>query len=479
LGLGLPCSALAQDDAARAQARAHFMRGLELYDDGERSGALSEFEEAFRISPNPRLLFNLGQVHLELGHAVEAADAFERFLREADGIEPALRSDAERELERARARIGRLAIEVAVPGARIFVDDVERGALPLDGPLPVSAGEHVVTIQAIGHEALRHRFRVAGGATYTARLELVPSGSRGASLRIESRVPGVEVRVDGVSMGITPLEATVPVGAGPHRVEGVRDGYEPFAIEVSAVEGSESRVIVQTRPDEHAAGTRAALRLRVPDPSATLEIDGDEVSVAATVEVPIGLHDVALRVADREPIAERIDVPIDGYDLAPAYRWTPDARAARLGAAESQRVLGIVGTVTGAVLAVGSAIGLAATFVWYDSDVAPRFEYVQACERLVTAPMCLEGLRRYGLSAGREDQFTRDYEDRVSIYYGLLGLTITSLALSAIATSVAVVSFASAPSERDIDRSASAGLDVSVSVSVELGPGSLGLRGRF
>lgn len=468
--------AAAQDDPARAEARVHFQRGLELYDDGDLSAALSEFEEAYRISPNPRLLYNLGQVHAELGHAVEAADAYDRFLREADGIDAELRADAERELARARSRIGRVTVTVSVPGARIWIDDVERGSAPLPEPVAVSAGEHLITVQAAGHEALRHRFRIAGGASLAVELALVPSGSRGASLRIESHVPGVEVRVDGISMGITPLDATVPVSAGAHRVEGLRDGYEPYAVEVVAADGSEARVVIQTRPDPGApASSRAALRLAIPDPSSTLRIDGDVLPAAPSVEVPLGLHDVELRVADREPVVVRVDVPAEGYELTPAYVWTPDARAERLSAASGQRALGLAGMVTGAVMLVAGAVGLGATLAWYEGDVAPRFPYVQACQRIVPTMECAEGLMRFGFPPRAEEAFAADYASRVDTYYGLLGLTVTTLAVSAIATTVGVVLFATAPSDEDVDRGARADL----TLHLELGPGHLGLAGSF
>ncbi len=482
LSVTLLSPAAAQTDAARAEARVHFTRGLELFDEGRLVEALSEFEEAYRISPAPALLYNLAQIHAELGHAVEAADAYQRFLSDSPSIDPELRADAERALRVQRARIGRLEVTVSVEGTRIFVDDVEVGSAPLSAPVPVSAGEHVVVAQTAGFEAQRHRFRVAGGATYRVELVLVPSGSRGASLRIESVIPGVEVRVDGASLGLTPLDATVPVSAGAHRVEGTRDGYVPFALEVVAADGSETRVVVQTRPDDAApASTRAALRIALPSASSTVRLDGEVIDGA--LEVPVGLHDLEIRVAEREPIDERIDVPPgDGLSLEPAYRWTPDARQERVAAADSQRTAGIAAAITGAIAFALGAGTLVADAVWYAENVDGPSSLEMPCAGQtmgMLTPSCLSAVRAFtGNPMADYDTYALiidRYQADVSVHYTLLGVGIGLSALGAVSLGIGIALIAGAPSEADIDRGARADF----TLELDLSPDHVGLRGTF
>lgn len=170
--------ARAQDDTGRA--RAHYERGVGLFDEGQFAAALAEFEAAYAIEPRPALLFNIGQMHARLGHAVESADALERYVREMGDTLPAeRRALVETELTTQRGRIGQVTVEVDVEGAVVSLDEVDRGRTPLPGPLRTGAGEHVLVVAADGHETSRQRFRLAGGEERTLQIDLVRLGPGG------------------------------------------------------------------------------------------------------------------------------------------------------------------------------------------------------------------------------------------------------------------------------------------------------------
>lgn len=63
--------------------------GAALFDTGDYKAALGKFEEAYRVYPAPRLLFNIGEAHRRLGDAALARSAYEKFLREAGPDTPA------------------------------------------------------------------------------------------------------------------------------------------------------------------------------------------------------------------------------------------------------------------------------------------------------------------------------------------------------------------------------------------------------
>jgi tetratricopeptide (TPR) repeat protein len=56
-------TALAQKGAAEREARAHYDKGMTLYDAGDFAKAIEEFRTAYEIVPTPGLLFNLGQAY--------------------------------------------------------------------------------------------------------------------------------------------------------------------------------------------------------------------------------------------------------------------------------------------------------------------------------------------------------------------------------------------------------------------------------
>ncbi|MBN8610280.1 MAG: PEGA domain-containing protein [Deltaproteobacteria bacterium] len=176
--LAAPARAQVPSAAAETEAREHYDRGVALFDESQFVAALAEFEAAYALTARPALLFNIGQIHARLGHAVEATDVLGRYLAEMSEIAPERRALVESEIATQRSRIGLVRVEVRtrgalLSGAAVSLDDVARGTTPLEAPLRVSAGEHVLSVVAAGHEATRERFRVAGGEERTLSLELV------------------------------------------------------------------------------------------------------------------------------------------------------------------------------------------------------------------------------------------------------------------------------------------------------------------
>ena len=355
--LSIPLAAGAQD--GRAEARERFERGVELFDEGRFEQALVEFEQAYNIAPAAPVLFNVAQVHAALGHAVEAVLTYRRYLAEGGAaISAERRRLVDAEITRLTARIAHLSIRTSVLGATVSIDDVDVGSTPLD-PVDVTAGEHVVAARAPGFETLRRRIRIAGGVTEELHLELTATGASFASVVIASRVPGVEVLVDGSSIGLTPFDASVAVGVGPHRIEGRRAGYRTVARDVELVAGSQTSVDLALEPDAVLAPELSGvLHLTLPDTRAVVRIDGREVPPSTTYGLPIGPHDVSVEAADREPVHARVEL-VHGQtaELAPRYRWTVSARQRRAESAAAMRDAGI-GLLVPGVLLAGAGVAL-------------------------------------------------------------------------------------------------------------------------
>src|SRR5688500_17352087 len=85
----LPAAVRAQDEAERVRARAEFSRGVERFEASDYSGALSAFEEAYRLAPHPTVRLNIATCLEELGRPGEAMVHYERFLAEAGHVPPA------------------------------------------------------------------------------------------------------------------------------------------------------------------------------------------------------------------------------------------------------------------------------------------------------------------------------------------------------------------------------------------------------
>jgi tetratricopeptide (TPR) repeat protein len=113
LALSFVSPAQAQDDEAQEAASEHFARGVELYEEGSLGAAVVEFERAYEIAPDYRLLYNLSQVQAERREYVLASKLLERYLLDGgDDIPPERRAKAENEVERLGRSIAELCFGV-------------------------------------------------------------------------------------------------------------------------------------------------------------------------------------------------------------------------------------------------------------------------------------------------------------------------------------------------------------------------------
>jgi hypothetical protein len=179
-----PASALAEgttDAERRAEASVHLKRGAQLIDAEDLTGALAEFESAYRLVPSPSILHNFGVVYQGLGRNASAIEAFERFLAEAPRPPPEIREHALRAVEALRPRVGELWVEADEPGAGIFVDGRQVARTPQGRPIYLDPGPHHVSIER-GDGGTAHAERVEARAgervTVAARLARPPPPPR-------------------------------------------------------------------------------------------------------------------------------------------------------------------------------------------------------------------------------------------------------------------------------------------------------------
>jgi hypothetical protein len=165
--LGLACGVAGAQPPPPAtpaveEAKNHFKSGTELYDENNFRGALVEFQRAYELSPSYRILFNIGQVDMELQDYAGALKAYSRYLREGGPDVPApRRAQVQSEVDRLKGRVGQITIQT-VPGAEILIDDISIGFAPLPEAATVNTGRHQVVVHVSGHDPLSRVVDVAG-----------------------------------------------------------------------------------------------------------------------------------------------------------------------------------------------------------------------------------------------------------------------------------------------------------------------------
>jgi len=175
---------------ARRKAATHFDQGVALFEEGASRAALIEFQRAYDLVPDYRLLYNIGHAQMEVHDYLRATQSYERYLHEGGAaITPERRAEVEAILRSLAGRVGRLAIQVDEPGAEVFVDDQRAGVSPLAATVPVSVGRHRVYARtsrgAVGEQILD----VAGGELVEVELSLTASAPLAAEPPLRLRPP--------------------------------------------------------------------------------------------------------------------------------------------------------------------------------------------------------------------------------------------------------------------------------------------------
>src|SRR5690349_23326683 len=96
----------APTDAARTEASTRFRRGVELFQEEAYRASLAEFQRAYDISPDYRLLYNIAQAKIEIHDYLGAAESYERYLSGGGDQVPAeRRAEVEQALAALRERV--------------------------------------------------------------------------------------------------------------------------------------------------------------------------------------------------------------------------------------------------------------------------------------------------------------------------------------------------------------------------------------
>lgn len=178
--LGLVSPALADgkgqappDSAEVDEARQRFQRGVDLFKEGSFDAALAEFNKAYDLAPNYRILYNIAQTQQERHDYVAALQFLERYLAEGGADVPSDRRDqVGRDITALHGRVAHLTITSDIAGAEVLVDGASSGLTPLSDAILVSAGVRQIQLRKPGYEAATRSLTIAGGEAARAEFHL-------------------------------------------------------------------------------------------------------------------------------------------------------------------------------------------------------------------------------------------------------------------------------------------------------------------
>jgi PEGA domain len=147
--------------------------------------------------------------------------------------------------------LGFLRVASSVPGAAVFVDKKDEGALghtPFQNATPT--GKHHVWIEKPGYKPVELDADVGVGDEVQLKVELerVDYGK----LQVVASRPDAQVYVDGALRGGVPYETDLPHGV--HKVRVSADGMKDYTLDVTIERGQATPVRVKLRPAVGRAG---------------------------------------------------------------------------------------------------------------------------------------------------------------------------------------------------------------------------------
>lgn len=187
-----------------------FTRGVEALLGQRFDESLAIFEDLYRQSPRPTLLYYLGKVALAQQRYVAAADLYRRFLKgSGDDVD----GDTKLEVQQFLSATITAECEVTVQGETsglLLADGRIAGVLPLEQPLLLSPGTHRLTLEK-GRRKVETQFTLASRRRAEVRFTLVPP------LALLTLTPGVllimQMEPRGLEATMAPLLQTAMQGA--------------------------------------------------------------------------------------------------------------------------------------------------------------------------------------------------------------------------------------------------------------------------
>jgi hypothetical protein len=251
--------AVAASPVAVAQDKTKAAEYFALAQSAERrsdwQAAIRNYEQAYKASPHPNVLYNIGLNYERLGKLRIAADYLLRYVDKSPAAPD--RDKVVLKVRKLRERPAEIRFNSKPSGAEIYLDGEKIGTAPVTHEL---SGSHDVFAMIDGERSRSRRVNVEFGEAYHIELRI---GSKPGRLTVRASVKDAEIQVDGVVVGRAPFSDMVD--PGEHTVVVSAPGYKPATRKVEVPpQGSEQiTATLEPLPGTDTAPPKVGTRLLV------------------------------------------------------------------------------------------------------------------------------------------------------------------------------------------------------------------------
>jgi tetratricopeptide (TPR) repeat protein len=144
-------------------AKAHYRTGEIYYERGRYPDAAREFEEAYRLSNKPELLYNMGKSYDGAGDHARALAVYRRWLAQVQ-TSPDHDTVVQR-VGQLAGLVGHVKITASVAGAQVTLDGAIVGEAPLPEAIALNPGGHKLEVAREGYRTFRKSFVATPGGS--------------------------------------------------------------------------------------------------------------------------------------------------------------------------------------------------------------------------------------------------------------------------------------------------------------------------
>ncbi len=237
-------------------------------------GALVEFQRAYELSHNARVLFNVGVTEKLLTHYARAVDAWDK--EQSEGGAQLTAAELQ-ELKNAIAIVQQFVTTIDVtasePDATLSIDDYPVGKTPFGGPVRIDVGKHVLKLTKDGFVDAVEPVDVAAGAKTPVSFKLEPLNKTALVAVTVGGAPAATVFVDGKDMGPAPFKGEL--SADRHTIEARAPGFVTVGQTVDVMYKQPMSLVLTLSQERH----EGRLKVTAPEGAA---ISVDERGVGTT-----------------------------------------------------------------------------------------------------------------------------------------------------------------------------------------------------
>lgn len=219
-----------------------------LFNNGDFAGAATKYGQAYDLSKDPRLLFNLAICEKNLKHYARTQGLLEQYEHDMGGrIAADDKATVDAALAAIRNLVGTVKVDATEASATVLVDGQAAGTTPLATPLLLDLGKHTIAVRKAGFVTSEQTVDVDGGSEAAVAVTLAPEVHTAHLLVVTG--PEATVTVDQKSASAGRFDARV--ASGEHTVLVTEPGKVAYKAEIALKDGETRIVNVTLESEKH------------------------------------------------------------------------------------------------------------------------------------------------------------------------------------------------------------------------------------